>query len=1021
MSWLRRCALLVLVVGVTLGGLPATTAFARPTGSLASVVPVNGTPHVLNGKVLSIAQVGGTMVLGGEFTQARNNGSTQTLARANLLAFDATTGQISTTFVPNPNGPVNVVLPAGDGTSVYVGGSFTSIAGEARKNLVRLDVSSGAVLPGFNPGKVAGQVKDLRLSGGRLWVAGAFTHIANNQQAALATLNPATGALSPFFRGVVTGTHNGGYTTVSKIDVTPSGDRLVAIGNFTAVNGSRRWQLAVLDLTGATAGVADLSTSFYETKCSASFDSYMRDLDVSPDGSFFVVSTTGAYGGAGTACDSTARFETRAAGAVSPSWVNNTGGDTTYAVEITDSVVYTGGHARWQNNPFKADTPGQGAVARPGIAALDPANGLPYSWNPTRTRGVGVFDLLVTGQGLWVGSDTDRIGASYLRSRIALLPPAGATFPLVEAPGLPNDVYAATTTGLVRRAYAGGGFGTAQQVPGGGIAWANVKGAFMLDGWLYVAWSNGTMDRRRFDGTSYGTAQPVNASDQLTVLTDWRSDIQTATSMFFDGGRIYFTKAGTASLFYRYFTPESGVVGARRLTASANVTGLDLTQVRGMTAVGDHLYWSTTSGDLRRTDWRRGAQSGSPVAGTTVVVSGPAVDQTSWGTPRSLFLFQDAEGDGAPQTPQPAFDQDCTSLTCEFDGTGSSVAGNASITDWAWDFGDGGTGTGATPDHTFPATGAYQVRLTVTSSKGATATLTKEVRVERVNAAPTADFAASCQALTCTLDAGSSSDPDGELADYSWQLGGGQTASGRTVTHTFDAGGTHEVVLTVTDSDGAQSTKTGSVTLTEASVELVGAASTNGNRSQHTVQAPAGTQPGDAMLLFFTGNADTTVTAPEGWTEVTSAQESGIVSRVWSRTAQGGDAGAGVTVQTSAMAKSDLSIAVYRASGQELTVSGTATAARTPAALTTPHVQVDSSAGWLVSYWAVKATGAAALTLPEGQASRATSAGTGSGAVSASLADSGGPVASGSSGGLTASSDVAPSRAVMISVLVRPL
>ena len=60
-------------------------------------------------------------------------------------------------------------------------------------------------------------------------------------------------------------------------------------------------------------------------------------------------------------------------------------------------------------------------------------------------------------------------------------------------------------------------------------------------------------------------------------------------------------------------------------------------------------------------------------------------------------------------------------LTVDFDGTGSSDADGA-IASFAWDFGDGDTGSGQTPSHTFESEGTYNVILTVTDNQGSKAT-----------------------------------------------------------------------------------------------------------------------------------------------------------------------------------------------------------------------------------------------------------------------------------------------------------
>ena len=209
--------------------------------------------------------------------------------------------------------------------------------------------------------------------------------------------------------------------------------------------------------------MADWSTDRFTPMCSSTFDTYMRDVEFSPDGSNFVIGTTGAYS-AGTLCDTVSRWPAGVTGsALQPTWVDYTGGDSIHTVAVTGTAIYAGGHDRWFNNPFAGDRVGPGAVVREGIAALDPANGVPFSWNPGRDRGKGVFALVSTPAGLWVGSDTDHIGGETHR-KIAFFPVEGGTTVPSDAPyHLPADLYnlngvrcAGVDASVLFRANAGG-------------------------------------------------------------------------------------------------------------------------------------------------------------------------------------------------------------------------------------------------------------------------------------------------------------------------------------------------------------------------------------------------------------------------------------------------------------------------------------------------------------------------------------------------------------------------------------
>jgi hypothetical protein len=626
-----------------------TTGTSSPhPGRIVSDNPSGFTPNVMDGEVLTLAQVGNIIFVGGTFTTVRNAGSTTNIPRRNLFAFNATTGQVSTTFVPNPNSTVYKVLPAADGTSVYIGGNFTSITSGGTNvsvsRLTRLSVAAGTRITGFNPGTFNGQVRDLELTGSRLWVAGKFTQVQGRAQRALATLNATTGAYDSFFTGVLAGTHrqlSTDVTNVLAITTNPENDELVAVGNFRSVNGQFREQIAKFSIGGASYSLANWYTTLFESDCSPNWETYVLDVSYSPDGNFFVVGTSGAYGGltASTSltsgCDVVARFEANGVGTnVRPTWGTYTGGDTTWSVEVTDNVVYVGGHQRWQNNPTAGDAAGQGAVSRPGIAALNTVNGMPYSWNPTRTRGVGVKDMLATNAGLFVGSDTSTFGGET-HNRVAFVPlSSGQNLPVDNPLVLPGDVFrvASGQSQLTRRTFDGTSITSGPTNAPNGPGWGNSVGAFMLNGMLYTAYSNGNFTKQTFNGTNYGPAILVDTADELVRQTDWHNtDVPSITSLFYYRGKIYFTRSGQSSLFSRGFEPESDVVGQIR-QSSPSVTGVSFSTMRGAFVAQGRLYFANTSGQLFAATWNGTA----PVANSAQLLSAAG---GGWAS-RAMFVYQ---------------------------------------------------------------------------------------------------------------------------------------------------------------------------------------------------------------------------------------------------------------------------------------------------------------------------------------------------------------------------------------------
>ncbi|MFC7480806.1 PKD domain containing protein [Luedemannella flava] len=313
-----------------------------------------------------------------------------------------------------------LALTPGPTGTVLAGGSFAYVNGGFRRGLALMSLWTGDAVPSFRATINGGDVRTLATHGGEVYVGGTFGAIGGYRRTGLARILASTGAVDQDFALEIAG----GRFNRAKIEdlaLSPAGDRLVAIGALSRVDGWLRPQLAMIDTGARPARLSSWFTEVYAPPCRAGFDTYLRAVDFSPDGRYFVVVTTGRASRPDRMCDTAARFETGGVGSQVPTWVNHTGGDSLYAVSVTGSAVYVGGHQRWMNNPYGYERPGPGAVNRPGIAALDPRNGGALYWNPTRSRGVGTRALVATRDGLFVGSDTDRLGGEY-HARLGMFP-----------------------------------------------------------------------------------------------------------------------------------------------------------------------------------------------------------------------------------------------------------------------------------------------------------------------------------------------------------------------------------------------------------------------------------------------------------------------------------------------------------------------------------------------------------------------------------------------------------------------
>lgn len=563
-----------LVLAVTLSAPVTAVAAGTSHPTVVSAVPASNTPDLVDGTVFALTQAGPRMYAGGSFTRVRDHGQSIEFDQPHLVAFNQATGAVDDAFAPTLDGSVDALASGADNT-IYAGGEFKT-ANSIATRIVRLDAVTGATLPTWEPPILNGEVNSLALVEGKLFVAGSFTRAGMSADTlaphgGLVALNPSNGHLLSYADTQVSGHHaytptNGwlpGKVGISQIDASPDGSQLMAVGNFTQVDGLERDQIVRFDLGPTKLSVdATWATLNYTALCSRKFDSTIRDVRYSPDGSYFVVVSTGGGGldplnddGTRTSCDTANRFETGVTGSnVRPTWNSYTGNDTLWSVEVTGTAIYAGGHQRWANNDLGEDSAGPGAIPRPGLFALDPATGMPLAWNPGRNpRGVGAFALLATAQGLYVGSDTNYIGnRKYFRGKIAFFPLAGGAQPAsTVASALPGTVYQAgglgdTAGDVLYRLNAGG---PAVRSTDGGPRWAPDR----LDPSPYRGAGS-----RVFTGLLAGVGSSVPAQVPQAIFSTGR----------YDAG----SRGDAEELHYAFPVPAGTEVSVRLYLADPNPT-----------------------------------------------------------------------------------------------------------------------------------------------------------------------------------------------------------------------------------------------------------------------------------------------------------------------------------------------------------------------------------------------------------------------------------------------------------------
>ena len=201
-------------------------------------------------------------------------------------------------------------------------------------------------------------------------------------------------------------------------------------------------------------------------------------------------------------------------------------------------------------------------------------------------------------------------------------------------------------------------------------------------------------------------------------------------------------------------------------------------------------------------------------------------------------------------TPVPVFTWTAAGLNASFDATTSQ---GTSLT-YSWNFGDGGTASGATPTHTYGADGTYTVVMTATDTCGQVETVSDTLQV----CAPLVPQVSYTQsAFVFNFDA--TGNPGATSA--TWNFGDGNSGVGFSIAHTYATSGTFTVQLLLENSCGEQVDTSFAITVCVVPTAQFNASILSQSGGGLTVQFDASSSVGATSYFWQFGDGNTNTTS----------------------------------------------------------------------------------------------------------------------------------------------------------------